>query len=74
MASYGNNDSKFSKEDVIKTVQELTSAENVDAGTVTDESANITYKSDGKNCSVEINASENTYIVKCGDKQVFPKN
>ncbi|WPC40931.1 type II secretion system protein [Clostridium sp. JS66] len=74
MASYGNNDSKFSKDDVIKTVQELTSAENVDAGTVTDESATITYTSDGKNCSVEINAKDNTYKVNYGDKTIFPNS
>ncbi len=74
MTSYGNNDSKFDTEDVNNTVKELTSAESVsvDAANNSNESININYMSDGKQCSVEINAKDNTYIVKCDSKEIFP--
>jgi type IV pilus assembly protein PilA len=76
MTSYGNNDSKFDTNDVNNTVKELTSAESVSAGTVSnsDESINVNYISDGKQCSVEINARDNTYIVKYDSKEIFPSN
>lgn len=74
MASYGNNDSKFDGSDVTTTVQQLTSAKNVSVSSASDQSINIAYMSDDKNYSVEINANDSTYIVKYGDKQIFPKN
>lgn len=74
MASYGNNDSKFDGSDVTTTVQQLTSAKNISVSNASDQSVNIAYVSDDKNYSVEINASDSTYIVKYGDKQIFPKN
>lgn len=73
MASYGNNDSKFDGTDVTTTVQQLTSAQSVSVGTVSDQSVNVTYESDGKSYSVEINATDNTYIVKRDNNQIFPK-
>lgn len=73
MASYGNNDSKFDGTDVTATIQQLTSVQSISVGNVSDQSVNVTYESDGKSYSVEINASDNTYIVKRDNNQIFPK-
>lgn len=73
MASYGNSDSKFDGTDVTATIQQLTSAQSISVGNVSDQSVNVTYESDGKSYSVEINASDNTYIVKRDNNQIFPK-
>lgn len=75
MTSYGNNDSEFDADDVTKTVKELTSVEG--NPTVNSDSKgqdiDITYESDGKSYAVDIDAEHNTFTVKCGEKQIFPK-
>lgn len=74
MASYGNTDGKFDISDVEECVSNLTSAENpqVSPGE-TDQCITIGYKSDDKDYTLEINAQEDSYKVKIGDKQIFPK-
>ena len=74
MASYGNSDGKFDTADVQECLSKLTSAESpqVSAGD-SDQFITISYKSDDKNYTLEINAQENSYKVKSEDKQIFPK-
>ncbi|NMM61394.1 type II secretion system protein [Clostridium sp. P21] len=73
MSSYGNNDGNFNESDVTSTINELTSVEAINNVTVDGESINIGYKSDGRDCSVEINTGNNTCIVNCEGQQIFPR-
>lgn len=76
MASYGDNDGKFVKDEVQDSLSELTSADNpqiLDDG-IDDDNVDIKYKSDSKEYTMYINAKDNTYIVKNKDGvQIYPK-
>lgn len=74
MASYGDSDGKFDTADVQECLSKLTSAESpqvLDGGS--DQFITISYKSDDKDYTLEINAQESSYKVKSEDKQIFPK-
>ncbi len=75
LASYGNNDSKFDRNDVKETIIELTSVgESASVSLGSDEQTiNITYDSDGKSCAVKIAAKDNTYEVTYDGKLIFPR-
>ncbi|AYD40612.1 type II secretion system protein [Clostridium fermenticellae] len=75
MASYGDNDGRFDVQDIKKNIDELTSVErvdNVNLGTG-DQSIQIYYESDKNKYLVNIDASDNTYTVKYGENQIYPK-
>ncbi|MBP2031456.1 type IV pilus assembly protein PilA [Clostridium algifaecis] len=76
MASYGDDDGKFVKDDVQDCLSKLTSADSpqvLDSG-IDDDNVGIKYKSDNKDYTIYINAKENTYTVKDKDGlQVYPK-
>lgn len=75
MASYGDKDGKFDVADVQQCVTSLTSAEEAKVleSASGDQNIEITYKSDGKFYTLDIDAQSNSYIVKDGTKQIFPK-
>ncbi|MFL0196877.1 type II secretion system protein [Clostridium sp. WILCCON 0269] len=75
MASYGDNEGKFNEEDVQNYVSQLTSAENLQVKGDSAESDLITisYKSDENTYTLEINAADNSCIVKDGQRQIYPK-
>ncbi|AND85225.1 prepilin-type N-terminal cleavage/methylation domain-containing protein [Clostridium tyrobutyricum] len=76
VASYGDNNGKFLKEDVQKCIDELTSAQEpkvLDNG-LEGQSISINYKSDDKDYTVYIDALENNYTVKDQNgSQIYPK-
>lgn len=74
MASYGDNQGKFVSDDVIESINALTSAESIDIGSSSDEqNIAVNYKSDNKTYTVKVNADENTYTVLFADTQIYPK-
>ncbi|MTK11136.1 MAG: type II secretion system protein [Clostridiaceae bacterium] len=76
MASYGDNDGRFDKENVESNIETLTS---VEAGTTVedvssgDQCVDINYKSDGKIYTATINAAQNSLVVMYDNKTVYPK-
>ena len=76
VASYGDNNGKFLKEDVQKCIDELTYAQEpkvLDNG-LEGQSISINYKSDDKDYTVYIDALENNYTVKDQNgSQIYPK-
>ena len=75
MASYGDNEGNFNGEDVKNYISELTSAENlqVEENLSDTQFITINYESDKNTYTLEINAEENSCIVKDGEKQIYPK-
>lgn len=75
MASYGDDEGQFNSEDVKNYISELTSVENpqVEDNLNDTQSISINYKSDENTYTLEINAKDNSCIVKDGEKQVYPK-
>lgn len=78
MASYGDNGGKFIKDDVentITTLTPLTSTDSVSASLqgTENQGIEITYNKDGKSYTVAIDASQNTYTLKQGKNQIYPK-
>lgn len=75
MASYGDNEGKFDSADVKSNIDALTSAENatIESLSSDDQSINVNYKSDNKDCKVTINAGNNSFIVTYDNKVVYPK-
>ncbi|MCI1943732.1 type II secretion system protein [Clostridium luticellarii] len=74
MASYSDNGGKFVQGDVQDCISTLTSAEaSTVGGDSGDQLLNINYKSDDDTYTVEINAENNSCIVRKGNEQVFPK-
>lgn len=76
VASYGDNNGKFLKDDVQNYVEDLTSANNpiVSEPDLNNQSISINYKSDDKDYEVLIDASQNDYTVKDKDgAQIYPK-
>lgn len=63
MASYGENNGKFDVESVETSIDELTTVKpsNTSLKENNDQVVNVTYDSDGKNYTVSIDASTNTY-------------
>lgn len=76
MASYGDNEGRFDKEDVKSNIDLLTSAGNdVTIGDPSSDgqSVDINYKSDSKICKVTVNAEQNSLTVIYDNKTVYPK-
>lgn len=75
MASYGDNEGNFNGEDVKSYVSELTSAENlqVQEDSSSTQFITVNYKSDENTYTLEIDAKDNSCIVKQGEKQIYPK-
>lgn len=74
MSSYGEEDGKFVKDDVLNNINSLTVAEGVEIADISDQAAAIDFSSDGKNYCVEVDASNNKYVVKDDKKNViYPK-
>ncbi|HBC95667.1 MAG TPA: prepilin-type cleavage/methylation domain-containing protein [Clostridium sp.] len=75
MASYGDNDGSFNEEDVRSCISNLTSAggASIESGG-SDQLINISYESDSDTYVLEIDAANNSYKVRKGNDQIFPKN
>jgi type IV pilus assembly protein PilA len=74
MVSYGDKDSKFDVGDIKENVKDLTSVEEIDGVKLgDDQSVEVYYKSDKKPYMVNIDAAKNTYTVKSGENQIYPK-
>lgn len=78
MASYGDNNGKFVKNDVESNVTALTTVASADIVSTTvsgteDQALSINYKSDGKSYTINIDAEANTYTLKQGENQIFPQ-
>lgn len=74
MASYGDKDSKFDVDDIKENVEDLTSVEKIDGVKLgDDQSVEVYYESDKKPYVVNIDAAKNTYTVKNGENQIYPK-
>lgn len=77
MASYGDNNGKFVEADVsnnITTLTTLISTDIVNASVTGDgQSLQVTFNSDVKPYTMDINASGNTYTLKQGTIVIFPK-
>lgn len=78
MASYGDNNGKFVEADVKNNITTLTTLTLTDSAVANvaeteDQSVEITYESDGQDYTIDIDASENTYTLKQGENQIFPK-
>ncbi|WML37696.1 type II secretion system protein [Clostridium sp. OS1-26] len=76
MASYGDNEGKFDKENVQSNIGLLTSVGNdvtVENPSSDDQSVDIKYKSDNKDCKVTVDAAQNSFVVIYDKKTVYPK-
>lgn len=76
MASYGDNDGKFDKDNVKANIDTLTSVEagtTVENSSLGDQCVDVNYKSDGKNCKATINAAQNSLSVIYNEITVYPK-
>lgn len=74
MASYGDNDGEFIKEDVEENIRTLTSSGTATASTGENgQTVDIKYNSDGIDYTLKIDASQDTYEVVKGNKRIFPK-
>lgn len=76
MASYGDNDGKFDKENVQSNIGILTSVGNdatVENPSLDGQSVNINYKSDSKDCKATVDAAQNSLVVIYDKKTVYPK-
>ena len=76
MASYGDNDGKFDKENVESNVDTLTSVGNdvtVDNPSSDGQSVDVNYKSDSKDCKVTVDAAQNSLLVIYNGRTVYPK-
>lgn len=68
MASYGDNNGKFVKNDVESNITTLTTVVSADIVSTTvsgsgDQALTINYKSDGKNYTIDIDSAANTYTL-----------
>ncbi|MHC1721123.1 MAG: type II secretion system protein [Clostridiaceae bacterium] len=74
MASYGENDAKFTDAEISEMAASLTSAEEVGVVSGTDgKSVDITYISDGDNYKLEISDSAGTFAVYKGQGESADK-
>lgn len=76
MASYGDNDGKFDKENVESNVDTLTSVGNdvtIDNPSSDGQSVDVNYKSDSKDCKVTVDAAQNSLTVIYDNRIVYPK-
>lgn len=76
MASYGDNDGKFDKDNVKSNVDSLTSvgeSVTVDDPSPDSQSVKVNYSSDSKSCSVTVNAAQNSLTVTYNNETVYPK-
>lgn len=76
MASYGDNEGKFDSADVKSNIELLTSAEVITIGVLglDNQSIDISYKSDNKDCKVTVDAGKSSFTVTYDKKIVYPKN
>lgn len=76
MASYGDNEGKFDKDNVKANIDTLTSVEagtTVENSSLGDQCVDINYKSDGKTCKATIDAAQNSLLVIYNGRTVYPK-
>ncbi len=75
MASYGDNDGKFDEVDVKNCISTLTSAgeTGVELGS-DDQNITVNYESDKNTYTLEIDAADNSYIVRKEGIEIFPND
>lgn len=76
MASYGDNDGKFDKDNVKVNIDTLTSVgagATVENSALGDQCVDINYESDGKTCKATIDAAQNSLLVIYNGRTVYPK-
>ncbi|MBL4937927.1 type II secretion system protein [Clostridium sp. YIM B02515] len=74
MWSYSDQGNKFIKNKVEESISTATNViVSIEANKVTDSTAEINFSSDNKNYTLAISDSGNSYVIKEGNNQIYPK-